>query len=122
MGRLSVLALALVTMAAAGVAAPVPTAAQKPVLYYPTAVGAKWVYDWGGVDRVEQVTAVGVKDGKTVVTVGVLVGEKVTPYCKVLVSNQGLFFGTDGLEERKFPHALLKLPAKSGDQWDWEVA
>ena len=54
MGRLSVLALALVTMAAAGVAAPVPTAAQKPVLYYPTAVGAKWVYEWGGVDRVSR--------------------------------------------------------------------
>ncbi|MDY3553671.1 hypothetical protein R5W24_002776 [Gemmata sp. JC717] len=119
--RLTFFVLALVTVASAGVAAPVPPAAQKPVRYYPTTVGAKWVYEWGGADRIEEVTAVDEKDGQAVVTVGVLVDKKFTPYCKVLVSDRGLFFGTGGLEEKTFPNALLKLPAKPGSRWDWEV-
>ncbi|VTR96146.1 Uncharacterized protein OS=Neosynechococcus sphagnicola sy1 GN=DO97_13785 PE=4 SV=1: DUF3108 [Gemmata massiliana] len=121
MARLLITLPTFVAFIALAPAAPVPPA-QKPVLYYPTSVGAKRVYEWGGNNRTEQVTAVDEKDGKTIVTVGVLVDEKVTPYCKILVSDKGLFFGVDGLEETKFPYPMLKLPAKAGDRWDWEVA
>ncbi|MBP3955678.1 hypothetical protein J8F10_10335 [Gemmata sp. G18] len=120
MTRLFITLFVFVTLVALAPAAPVPPA-QKPALYYPTSVGAKWVYEWGGSDRTEQVTAVDEKDGKTVVTIGVLVGEKTRPYRKILVSEKGVFFGTIGLEETKFPYPMLKLPAKAGDRWDWEV-
>jgi hypothetical protein len=81
------------------------------------------VYDWGnGAERVEQVTAAEVKDGDTMVTIAVVVGDKVTPYSKVLVSAKGLFCGDGGLDVVKFPYPLLKVPAKPKDRWEWEVA
>jgi hypothetical protein len=102
-------------------AAPVPKGAQDPVLYFPTKVGSKWVYQWGKEERVETITATEKSGSDTVVTLGVMVENKPVPYCKLLVSNKGLFFGTGGLQEKTFPHCLLKIPSAKGEKWDWMV-
>ncbi|QJW93187.1 TapB family protein [Frigoriglobus tundricola] len=115
-------AMVLGPVALAAAPAPVPKAAQKPKYYCPTKLGTKWVYKGDNEERIEEVTAVEKKENGVVITVGVLVGEKIVPYSKTLVSDKGLFFGTSGLDEKAFPHCLLKLPSKSGDEWGWEVA
>jgi hypothetical protein len=119
MFRLSVITFALVPLATVTPAAPVPKDAGKTVLYFPTSVGAKWVYKSGKTEWVEQVTAVEEKDGAWVVTIGDVVGDKVTPSYKRLVSPNGLFTGPGGLKEVRFALTLLKLPAKPRDEWEW---
>lgn len=107
---------------ATSIAAPVPKEGQDPVLYFPTKIGSKWVYQWGNEERVETITATEKSGTDIVVTLGVLVEGKNAPYCKLLVSKKGLFFGIEGLQEKKFPHCLLKIPSTKDEKWDWMVA
>ena len=115
--RLAALVLTLVPFALVP-AAPVPKGAGKPVLYYPTTVGTKWVYQYEGSGEVVQtaITAAEEKDGAVVLTIGLVTGDKADPYWKVLVSPKGLFQGDGGLAEEKFPHPLLTLPIKPGEK------
>src|SRR4029453_776509 len=86
---ISVPALALLLSLAA--AAPVPKGAEKAPLYFPTKVGAKWVYDDDGHKYTMVVTDVEARDGRMVVTTG-LVGSdgRTTHFESVAVSGRGL--------------------------------
>jgi hypothetical protein len=107
-------------------AAPVPKGAEKP-LYFPTKVGAKWVYEWRygkeneSSEVVEIVTAVeSGKGGAKVVTVGRVPAKgKAYPTRKFEVSDRGLF-QTENLIGRSLrrPCCSLKLPHTPGQTWD----
>src|SRR4051812_10244908 len=60
-------------------AAPVPADLRQPLRYFPTQLGATWVYTdpepFGRPDLSLTVTAVAVKNGATVVTVGEVCGD-----------------------------------------------
>jgi hypothetical protein len=103
-------------------AAPVPKGAEKSRLYFPTTVGAKWVYQDEGGDVTEVVTAVGQAEEATVVTVGRIGPDgKTVPVAKWAVSERGLFLlEYDGIK-RDPPHCYLKLPLQPGVDWDFEL-
>jgi hypothetical protein len=117
--------LAFLISLAHALAAPIPEAAKKPVLYFPVQKGARWVYVWSGGSRkteevVEVVTAVeDGKDGAKLITVA-RVGrdEKPFPFQIYEVSNRGLFWKKN-LVGASFdpPTCALKLPHKSGQTW-----
>ena len=99
-------------------AAPRTKDGDRPAAYFPTRVGAKWVYD-DGKELVREVTAVEVKRDETIVTVsehrpkGAVVAERVS------ISAAGVY----RLEFHGFPldrYCLLKLPAKEGDKWEFD--
>jgi hypothetical protein len=91
-------------------AAPPP----KETLYFPTKLGAKWVYvSAGGKKEVRSVTAVADKDGAKVVTVSVN-GET----RKYQVSEDGVFLVAYGKDKYDPPECLLKLPHADGAKWD----
>jgi hypothetical protein len=119
------LVLAAVLLAAFQLgAAPVPKdrPADKDVLYFPTKVGAKWVYE-GNEGRTEVVTAVEQKPKEEVWVVTV---DRVNKDGKVIneerkweVSKQGLrLVGTWLTRDREpKPHTFLKLPHRAGEKW-----
>lgn len=130
------LALA-VTVTVAGVlglaAAPVPSEADKAVAYFPTRVGAKWVYreeqaNNGRTDTrviTRHVTAVERKGGAAVVSVGEVLSEEgqevVVPWETVTVSGDGLFRShTYGMDFDP-PYCMLKAPHKPGNRWAGET-
>jgi hypothetical protein len=99
-------------------AAPVPNGEDKPVLYFPTKVGAKWVYSVVGVgEETEVINAVTAKDGVTVVTVDELDAKGVARLShKEIVSGSGLVRCAErGI--RIPPYYLLKLPCLPGETW-----
>jgi hypothetical protein len=117
---LSSLAATLLALPAAP-AAPRAKDGNRPAAYFPTRVGAKWVYDDGKeTESVREVTAVHVQRDQTIVTVseagpkGAVVAERVA------VSAAGIC----RLEFNGFPldrYWLLKLPAKEGDRWEFDT-
>lgn len=114
-------ALAALLLASAA-AAPVR---DGPPVYFPTAVGAKWVYtDAAGSDHTEVVTAVERKDGAVVVTVAYERGDgDLHPVKTVAVSETGLRQLSDGDHRYAPPSVLLRLPHRDGNAWrdDTEV-
>src|SRR4051794_24001137 len=122
MARLLTIAPALALLASLAPAAPVPRGADKPVLYFPTQVGAKWVYrGTSGPTAWEDtrvVTAVRDDGAAKVVTVGAVHPDGTVAYDhRVAVSPTGLFrLGTSGTEFRS-PMCLIKLPSRAGDSW-----
>lgn len=106
-------------------AAPVPKGADKAVLYFPTRVGAKWVYHEEAVDverseAVYTVTAVEKRDGSYVVTVG-RVGSDGTAVPKETwaVSDRGLLLLERDGRKQDPPTCHLKLPHRPDEAWDW---
>lgn len=100
--------------------APVPkTKPSKEPIYFPTRVGAKWVYRSNpGGDITEVITAVQKKDGANIVAVGLeLPGGQVLPSQKISVSEKGLFRVASGSHEHKPYLCLLRLPFKQGAKW-----
>ena len=96
-------------------AAPIPEVAKNPVLYYPTTVGSKWVYESKDGEETRVVTRVEEKNGAKVVTVEESTGGKVRLTTCVAVSEKGLLtVPTDKYNE---PIWLLQLPLKAGKQW-----
>jgi hypothetical protein len=93
-------------------AAPVPKDAGKNTVYFPTTVGAKWVYEDadGATEEVEVYEVV--KDGDSFVVGRRRVGET-TPYTKMIVSAEGLRQPPDRGVEKGW---VLKT-LKSGDSW-----
>jgi hypothetical protein len=101
-------------------AAPVPKGADMPVLYFPTKVGAKWVYDEEKEEKVYIVTAVEKRDGSNVVSVGRVGSDgKTVPEKTWAVSDRELLLlEMDGLK-RDPPTCYLKLPHQPGEARDW---
>lgn len=108
-------------------AAPVPPGADKPVYYFPTRVGTKWVYDkTGGEGFGKVVTESEEKDGRFLVTVKGDVKEN--PWAsQYAVSKDGVFKvahklnNDDPFEKYDPPSCLLKLPHKDGNTWETET-
>lgn len=101
-------------------AAPKPKDDGKPVLYFPTRVGTKWVYD-DGRETTFEVSAVEIKADVTIVTVDAIRPKGKSLYEKVSVSAKGL----ERIQFNQYdPYSywLLKLPAKVGNSWDFDVA
>ena len=114
-------------------AAPVPPGADKPVYYFPTRVGPKWVYERKGGDEKdygEIVTKSEEKDGRFVVTVkstsADFVDNDSTATTQYVVSKDGVFCAWlahnlgGGPEKYDPPYCLLKLPHKDGNAWENE--
>jgi hypothetical protein len=127
--------------------APPPKNAKDPgrEWYFPTKVGARWVYNWklgpkGGEKELERtyvITDVADKGGAKIVTLaqevksgaGQPAGVKVYPLEKYLVSDDGLFLtefvdrSVPARADSTFtkldpPWALLKLPVKPDQSWE----
>jgi hypothetical protein len=124
-GFLFPLLLALALPAEKAPSAPVPKApAKKDSLYFPTKVGAKWVYTEGDRDKTEVVTAVEHKPKEQVWVVSVE-ADSLKPKEKTTweweVSERGLRslkFGFDPERDENSKWWLLKLPAKAGEKWE----
>ncbi|HEX3151677.1 MAG TPA: hypothetical protein VHR66_26635 [Gemmataceae bacterium] len=101
-------------------AAPKPKDDGKPVLYFPSRVGTKWVYDEGRETSFE-VSAVEIKADVTIVTVDAIRPKGKSLHEKVSVSAKGVE-RIQFSNYEPFSYWLLKLPAKVGDSWDFDVA
>lgn len=98
--------------------APVPKDAGKSAVYFPTSVGARWVYeDEGGGEEGVEVSAVE-KDGDTLVVSRKGVGGNNSRYTKTIVSPEGLRQdrpgGGDGDDVSVW---VLKARLKAGESW-----
>jgi hypothetical protein len=111
--------LAVVLLPLLAPAAPVPKHLMKdrPEYYFPTTVGAKWVYDDTGGDYVVIVSQVEDRKGTRVVTVERETGERRVPEEVMEVSATGFVrtHGPDGALDA--PLVILKVPFKVGDSW-----
>ena len=120
MYRLLTLTSSLTLLAALAPAAPVPTGADKPVYYYATKVGAKWVYDEHGKEVTLIVTEVEEKGGVFFVDTGELgEGGTVVPFERMAVSARGLSRVVN--KGKTCDHCLLRFPWRPGETWNaWE--
>ena len=107
-----------VTLLCVSLAAPSRADEQDSKSYFPTKVGAKWVYSLDGKEETEAVTAVEKKSETLIVTV-----HRVDEFGRqsdflVKVSKDGLFQLTGGPAVKHPPMWLLKLPYKAGATWE----
>lgn len=105
-------------------AAPIPKHLAGAKYYYPTTVGAKWVYKEGerGWTRewAEVITAVEEQDDGKVVTVKRVGNDGVeVESLKVAVSGQGVFRLESMGHKDAPPICWLKLPTKPGAVWEY---
>jgi len=103
------------------VAAPrLPDHPSAPPLYYPTRVGAKWVYQNGLAEYAQVVAKVEREDKMLTVTTAILNAQgEPRPNEKVAVSPDGLFI-VENLRQGikpKSPACLLSLKHRPGDEW-----
>jgi hypothetical protein len=97
-----------------------PAAASPQPSYFPTQVGARWVYQ--GSDGEESslvVSAVEEKGGAKIVSVA-LAGPNGEHFVveKVWVSDAGLYAVAMGGQECNPPVCKIRLPPKAGDRWE----
>jgi hypothetical protein len=123
MRRLLPILLAAILFAPGAPGAPVPKhlAGDRPVYYFPTTVGAKWVYDDTNGDYVVVVTRVEERKGTRVVTVERETGDGRVPEEVMEVSATG-FVRTHypgGVLDP--PLEILKVPFKVGDSWPFRL-
>jgi hypothetical protein len=103
------------------VAAPrLPDHPSAPALYFPTHVGAKWIYQNGLAEYAKVIIKVERDDKMLIVTTAIVNdrGER-TEYEKMAVSTEGLFFVENlrhGLKP-KSPASLLSLKHRPGEEW-----
>jgi len=99
--------------------APAPEA--KPVLYYPTKIGDKLVYEFTDRDKriefTETVLSAEKKDGVITVTISRKDAPADQPARKVKVSETGLALLANDPKDLQTPPVLLKLPSEAGDMW-----
>jgi hypothetical protein len=115
----SLAVLAVLPLVVLAPAAPVPPGAEKPVPYFPTKVGAKWVYEQPEYQMTLLVTKVEAAEGGSLVTVeNVVEGGKHIPIHKVLVTKTGVAFTEEAGEAYTPPWVHLRLPHRAGAEWD----
>lgn len=110
------LAAGVVVLGGPAVAAPVPKAVKGNPLYFPTTVGAKWVYETPD-GQLESATVSAVeKDGDDLIVSREGVDGTRTAYTKMVVSAEGL------RQERELTGGkvgwVLKAALKDGESWD----
>src|SRR4051812_37098401 len=113
MRPLAIAATAVAVVLGLATAAPVPRGADRPVLYFPTKVGTKWVYRGTSAamtwEVTQVVTAVNDEGGAKVVTVEVRPNGTTADAYRVAVSGAGVFkLGGHGTEFER-PSCTLKL-------------
>ncbi|MCI0702803.1 MAG: DUF3108 domain-containing protein [Planctomycetia bacterium] len=88
-------------------------------LYFPTQVGAEWVYDDDGSQYKFAVTKVEQKENTTLVTVGISFRDGTTQHSyTVEVSKSGIRETLNFNRKIEPPTPLLKLPCAKGDKWE----
>lgn len=102
-------------------AAPVPPAADRPPLYFPTRLGTTWVYESSDSpgESTASITDTKVEKGVTTVTV-TWVGADGEPECRerVAVSGEGVsVVENDFLSPSDPPVRWVKSGAKAGERW-----
>jgi hypothetical protein len=116
MPRLVTLGVALAMFLPVAGSAPNPKGEDKPVLYLPTTVGDKLVFEFRESgkthEREKWVTAVEQKDGMTVVSFAYREGGPVED--REGVTLDGVFWVSTGEFTCKPPKQVLKLPGKAG--------
>lgn len=107
---------AITLLALPAVAAPVPKALQAVPLYFPTTVGAKWVYETPNGQIETAVVSAVEKDGDDLIVSREGADGTRTAYTKVILSPDGL------RQEREATGGklgwVLKSTVKAGDSWD----
>jgi hypothetical protein len=115
--------LAVFTAFAAFTAFSLATPAPKPVLYFPTKAGAKWVYDDDGQTYTLVVTKAEPKDAATLVTVGLVDPDGlITHFQTMEVSPRGLREVENHGRKCHPPVPHLRLPHTPGAQWQSPLA
>ncbi|MBN9517068.1 hypothetical protein J0H58_00890 [bacterium] len=98
-------------------AAPIPADAKAPPLYFPTVVGAKWVYERGlGASETVVVASVEKVGNDMVISRAGADGTTIV-YAKVVVSPAGLRQDRDVTTGQLGEVWLLKTPFRSGESW-----
>ncbi|QEL14255.1 hypothetical protein [Limnoglobus roseus] len=115
----------LAILAVAPLAAPVPKVPAKTEMYFPTKVGAKWVYvyEFKGLcgsnqEQTDEVTAVEKKGGVFWVTVRQDVHGLPNSVSQFTVSGDGVTVSGRGGRMLPDPYPWVKLPAAAGDTWE----
>ena len=125
MRRFLAVLLVPVVVVALAPAAPVPKHLMKnrgPAYYYPTTVGAKWVYDDNGRDHVLVISKVEDRKAAKVVTVEHDDGKRRTVDEVMEVSEGGLARLACGGEPFGVPLVMLKGPFRAGTTWENKTA
>lgn len=94
----------------AALAAPAPKPAVKDEPFWPTAVGTKWVYNFGGGEVTEEITkSEAIKDGtKLTVT-------RSEEQSQIEVTSKGVVLRVSG--SYTLDLQMLRFPIKAGDSW-----
>jgi len=116
-------ALAILLIFLATEAAPAAPAlkSKSPALYYPTTVGAKWVYQDPGAEKTFVVSRVEEKDGAFVVDVAEGPDGREVLCQQMRVSPEGVFRLSVAGTKYPNPECLLKLPHKDGQEWEFDL-
>lgn len=116
-------AVALLFVAAAAVAAPVPkTIKAKLKDYYPMADGATWEYSMGGTDVTVRVKDVAEKDGARSAKLVTEHGGKAVASETIRVDKDGVFRTHINDTEIKPPVPLLKFGLTDDESWEVKAA
>src|SRR4051812_48582721 len=111
-----ILASCLALLCASALAAPVPKDAGKTSIYFPTTVGAKWVYERDGREDESVVVSAVEKEGDELIVSRVGADGTSTVYAKMVVSADGLRQVRE-LTDGKVGW-VLKTKLESGDAWE----
>lgn len=104
-------------VAASALAAPVPKGAGKNTTYFPTVVGAQWVYEHeNGGEEAAEVADVE-KDGDALIVSRKGVGENNSRYTKMVVSADGLRQDREDDDGNTATVWVLKTTLKPGESW-----
>jgi hypothetical protein len=114
------LAFLLISLTLA-VAPAAPRLKDRPISYFPTQLGACWVYDVDGMDETRTITHVRDEDGAKLLTVEwTWAGTDESTVETVGVSTKGLYrMGFDN-EPFEQPWFMLRFPPSSGHTWKRE--
>jgi hypothetical protein len=95
---------------------------EREQLYFPTKVGAKWVYQVGKFEDTLTIIDVTSSEGVKTFTIGRVVQDnRVDPIEKIEYSRRGLYRLPVKLSPEYPPFQLLSIPPKSGDEWKYDI-
>jgi len=111
-----ILAGCLVLFCSSVLAAPVPKDAGKATLYFPTTVGAKWVYERDGLNDETAVVSAVEKSGNELIVSRT--GPQGGLYADVIVSAEGIRQDKLNLNGKTHSMWLVKTKLRAGDSWE----